>query len=454
MNMSIFKKRLLLIWTILLLLFKPSVVGERFNPLIFFLFISTTCLLFIIDNENNKRYMNKRNVFAFLLILLTAVYFLFQGLLLSNAKSTVINSIVVIFGTSICIVYVSRKDNVPIILRTFINIFFWLSLSAVTTAVIFIFCGLDYTKIPVVANLNFFVHGYGKSNGTNLGSHLLFFPFTLVWSSFNIGGFSLPRFIGIFREPGMAQLFFITAYFLTYFVETKKVKLKRFVILLGSFLTFSTAGLLSFLGGLLMLKLFGKGKIPSLTMVTTTIISLTSIIIIFATIPNLGLLNKMSSASGKERSKSFENSLKILSESPIVGTGYYNGFRINHNDEVGHKDFLGLGLIGVAYEIGIIGLILYLILWYYGLFRLGNIQTLCIYMPCLLTLMFSQPSFNDVIVFFLILTDTSNMKLINYQTRLWQICFYRQFEGINLFYKYKLSTKKENEIKNYLCINL
>lgn len=411
MNISKQKKRLLFAWTILLLLFRPSIIGERFNPLIFCLFVVISVLIFLIDPEISKRYMNKKVVLTLMLILVTVIYFLLQGLLLSSAKKTVINSFVVIFGISICIAYVSRKDNVPEIFKSFINIFFWLSLSAIITFIIFLFCSFDYTKIPVVANLSYLVPGYGADKGSNLGSHLLFFPFTLVWSALNIRGISIPRFIGIFREPGMSQLFFLTAYFLTYFVEIKRVKFKRFVILIGTIFTFSTGGLLSFLAGFLMLKLFGKGKLPSIAVVTTTVISLVIIIFIFATIPQLGFFNKISSESGKERSKSFSNAFKLLSEAPIFGNGYYNDFRKNKNDVVVSKLFVGIP--AVACEIGIFGIILYSLLWYYGLFRLGNMQTLCIYMPCLLTLTFSQPSYNDVIVFFLILTDTSNMKLIS-----------------------------------------
>lgn len=410
MNISKQKKRLLFAWTILLLLFRPSIIGERFNPVIFFLFVVITVFLFLIDPEHSRRYMSRKVVITLLLILLTVIYFLFQGLLLSSAKRTVINSFIVILGTSICIAYVARKDNVTFIFKSFINIFFWLSVSAIITALIFIFCRFDYTKIPIIANLSYLTPGYGSYKGSDLGSHLLFFPFTLVWSALNIGGISIPRFLGIYREPGMAQLFFLTAYFLTYFVEVKKIKLKRTIILVGAIFTFSTGGLLSFLGGLLMLKLFGKGKMPSLAIVTTTIISLTIIIFIFATIPQLGFLNKMSSKSGKQRSESFSNSFKLLSEAPIFGNGYYNDFRKNKNDVVVSK--LLVGIPAVACEIGIFGIILYSLLWYYGLFRLGNMQTLCIYLPCLLTLLFSQPSYNDVIVFFLILTDTSNMTLL------------------------------------------
>lgn len=410
MNISIFKKRLLLVWTVLLLLFKPSMIGERFNPAVYFLFVSITGLLFLIDPESKKRYMNKRVVTALLLILLSVFYFLFQGLLLSNAKGTVINSFVVIFGTSICIAYVSRKENVQQIFKFFINIFFVLSLSAIFTAVFFIFFNFNASEIPLLANLNFLVPSYFRPAGIYLGNHLLIFPFTGVWSALNIGSYSLPRFIGFFREPGMAQIFFLTAYFLTYFIEVKRLKFKRIIILIGAVFTFSTGGLLSFLGGFIMLKLFGKGKTPNLTIIVTTMVSLTIIIAFFATIPYLGFLNKISSESGKQRSESFSNSFKLLSESPVVGIGYYGDFKKNSKGVVVSQQFLGLA--GVAYQIGIVGLILYSIAWYYGLARLGNMQTLCIYMPCLLTLMISQPSYNDVIVFFLILTDTSNLKLV------------------------------------------
>ncbi len=410
---SAFKKRLLFFWTLLLVLFRPSILGEQYNPIVFFLFVITTVLLFVIDPESLKRFMSRKVFIAFLLVALIVIYFLVQGLLLSSAKATVINSTVVILGVSICIAYVSRRENIPVILKAFINIFFFLSLSAFVTYAILILDGFDWSKIPVVANLSSLVPGYPVYKQGDLGNHLLFFPFTAVWSATSIAGITLPRFIGLFREPGMAQLYFLTAYFLTYFVDIKRVKLKRRVILFAVFLTFSTGALLSFLGGFLMFKLFGKGKMPSVSKLTFTMVTLSIIIFLFAIIPNLGFLNKMSSRSGKDRSKSFDSSLQLLSKSPVVGTGYYNDFIKNDKDVVVSKQFLGL--LGVAYQIGIIGIILYAIIWYYGLSRLANLQALCIYMPCLLTLIFSQPSYNDVIVFFLILTDTSNLKLTNFK---------------------------------------
>ncbi len=404
------KKRVLLfIWTLLLLLFRPSILGERFNSFVFVCFTIVSIILLLIQPSKSKWSFSRNVVYLFFLIVILLIYLFFQGLILTDIKRVVVNSVIVILGTSICFLLVLKKEHLNFILQSFINIIFFLSISAFVTYSIYLFLGLKVTRIPLVANLSHLAPSYNNEYNDFLGDHLLFFPFTGIWSALNVTNLSIPRHVGIFREPGMAQIFFLTAYFVTFFIETSRAKLKRLVILIGAFLTLSTSGLLSFIGGYIALRLFGQGRIPNGFRIVSTLFFFILMAIAFSNLPEIGFLSKISSESGQYRSESFENSAKLLAKHTMLGVGYYNGFETSETGIVNSKQFVGL--IGVGYQIGLVGIVLYLLVWFAGLYKLGSLKTLCIYVPCLVTLVFSQPSYNDVFVFFLLLFDTRSLNI-------------------------------------------
>src|SRR5688572_4428763 len=176
------KKFLLGIWTVLLLLFRPSFLGERFNPLVFLLFLLVTILISLIAYRKIKLLINNNLFLTFSLIVVLILYFLVQGMLLSEAKKTVINSTSVILGVSICILLISRKENIQTIVKTFINIHVLLGLSSIITILIFIIKGLDIQNIPVMANMNKIMGQSQEEYDIYSNNRLLFFPFSLSWA--------------------------------------------------------------------------------------------------------------------------------------------------------------------------------------------------------------------------------------------------------------------------------
>ena len=128
-------------------------------------------------------------------------------------------------------------------------------------------------------------------------------------------------------------------------------------------------------------------------------------------IPDIGILDKIASISGSQRTQSFLYSINLFAENPLFGTGYYKGFE--DMERLGEEYIQFLGIIGVAYQIGIIGLVLYSLPWFYSIRYFHNKTTFFVLIPCLATLFFSQPSYNDMIVWFLLLIDFKKVSHIS-----------------------------------------
>src|SRR5687768_946798 len=91
---------LLDVWTVIILLFRPSIFGERFNYIVFLVFLIVSSL--IIFNYRRTGLRVEKNLYmTSLVVLSTLFYFLIQGLLLSDAKKTVINSCILLIVVTV-----------------------------------------------------------------------------------------------------------------------------------------------------------------------------------------------------------------------------------------------------------------------------------------------------------------------------------------------------------------
>lgn len=390
-------------WVIVMLQFRPALIGDARNPLVFAVFACMTLTILLLYGKINPFRVSRDKWVMFLLIMLTGNYLLCQGLILSDAPETVRNSCIVILGSSICFYIILEKGNLLPIIKTFVYVHFVLGLSALATLVLFAAVGFNIDKLPIMTVLS--VYDKGALDNILL-EHVLFFPFTVIWSSYSLLGVTFPRFVGIYREPGMAQIFFFTAFFMAHYIPLKRPRLVKTVILIASFATFSTAGLLSFIGGYFCLKFFNRESRRS---ALTFLVPLALVVVVFVgalLLPNIGILAKAADVSGGSRLLSLEANWNAFQDDPWFGQGYYSGFvKDGSGKAVGDSFF---GVIDVSRQIGGIGFLLYFTCWGYGIFRLGSRRSLSIYMPCFLTL-WTQPSYNDVIVWFLLLLDTSKL---------------------------------------------
>jgi hypothetical protein len=389
------------IWTMVFLCFRPSIFGEKYNILVFMIFSGITAVIFF-TYPNKKMAVDRKAFYGYLLILVLVGYFFIQGIVMGAPPKTVFNSCFLIVVVSLLSLFVTSRFSSQVI-KSFIYILFAISLSSVVTMLIFVLSGMKEGGLLVLADLTEFVGRTKNVGPAFFDRHYVYFPFSVGWASVEIGNIKIPRLLGIFREAGMAQIFFFTAYFFTYIVDIRRVKVVRAVLFIAGTLTFSTSALISFLTGYIVLKFYPTpGSRVSIKKMFVAVVVIPAIVLVVLFFPDVGLMDKVSSFSGNQRSQSFMYSWKKFQEKPVLGFGYYKGFEQMQTK----KDYVQfLGLIGVAYQIGIIGLALYLCVWYYSLSKMNDRTTYFVLMPCFITLLISQPSYNDLIVWLLLLIN-------------------------------------------------
>lgn|GEM_PF-2322612 len=399
------KKSLLFLWVFLLLCLRPSIFGERYNLVVFVLLFTVSIFLLFIYRKNLIQ-LETRSFGLFALIMLLVSYLFIQGMLSGSPPIIVFNSCFLIASVSLLSMYILSLDN-AFILKSFIYIHVGLSMSSIVTFLMFVAGGFGSSGLITLGTIDNFMNTTLPNGfeGEFYAYHHIFFPFTHSWSGIGLGGLYIPRLLGIYREAGMAQIFFFTAYFLTYVVELNRVKLVRNILLIGGLFTFSTAGVLSFLAGYLVLNFYPRQKIKlNLMKLLSVFIAIPVIVTAVLFTPDFGVLAKVNSISGNERIKSYQRSWDQFVESPLVGHGFFNDFEKNR--DVNDDKFIDtLGLIGFIYQLGIVGLFLYSLPWIYSLYYFNNPKTYFVLMPCLLTLLVSQPSYIDMVVWFLLMID-------------------------------------------------
>jgi O-Antigen ligase len=398
------------LWAILLLLFRPSVIGENYNSQVFIIFFIVTVA--ILSTEIRERFsLSVGRIIVVVCVYICVAYFFIQGMILSDATKTVINSCVFLLMLMPCLVLILARHQHRV-LQVIINFHVLLAVSAVITFSIFIATGFSIDRLPTIANLDSLL-GLGMSDpSVGLINHIMFFPFTICWSTTGIAGIEIPRFTGMYREPGMAQIFLLTSFMLSYFIEVKHQRLKRILLLIASVLTFSAAGLVNLLVAVFFLAFSNssvKGSVVRILKKPIVVLVGLVLFVVMAKQTYQYVAEKLDDISGIDRVDSFQRGWQDLMENPVFGKGYYASFKKDSEGVVVSQNFIGLP--GVSYQLGMVGLFLYFLCWYFSLTKLGRRKTLCIYIPCLLTLALSQPSYNDVFSWFIIFLDTRNFEI-------------------------------------------
>jgi len=378
-------------WTILFLLLVPSIFGAAYNKELFIALVLMTIFI-VYHSKNHFVDISVNKIILFLILLANVLYFLIQGLILSTSISTVLNSSLFI-GALIPLLFVMSS---PLIQQKFIDCFisihFILALSAVISIFLLIFYNLDQLS-------------YSEFRIKDYSSRSILFPFTVYWSKFNHLWIPLPRMSGIYKEPGLAQAFFLTAFWLS--VVAKKNVLTRSILFLGALLTFSGAGMFNIL--ISFAVFIGIGQ-RLFTIIIRRPIFFLVIFTVLAIVFSIGypeIKRKANSLSGKERFKSYTYSLETLKKNPIWGTGYYSSRKVDGT----YGDVQELGLLGAAYQLGYFGLILYLGVWAFSIIIINKGAHLYVFVPFLTTLLFFQPNYNDPIIWLLL---TLNIRKIEF----------------------------------------
>ena len=237
----------ILFWTITFLQLRPSIIGQKYNVFAFFLFTISNVVYWIykkrISLKTDKILAKESLLFVFFYS-----YLLINGLILSDSTNAVINSVLFSILTIPFFLIIIGDENSKLgFLKSFINIHFVLSISSIITFIIYLIGNFSYDKLPWVIQIEFMKDMY-KSG------HFILFPFTIIWSSGFFLDIPFPRFVVFYKEPGIAQMFLATSFFLTYRIKINRAKIKRMLILFGLLLTFSTTAFISLAAGYLAMS--------------------------------------------------------------------------------------------------------------------------------------------------------------------------------------------------------
>lgn len=284
-------------------------------------------------------------------------YLLFMGYLFINVCVSLsldlfdfIKISLISFLPILWILFVSNR-NLYVFLKSLLKLNVLLSLSAIITYSMMIFVNAQFQLYEL--KLDTFVDNDHYKFG-------VFFPFSILYSGAAIvGGQWFPRFIGLFREPGIAQFAFIMSYYtVNLFFSKKKLLFSKIVLLTGFILTFSTAGIIGFfLSEVIRLAVFkrGKGNWKYLKNIIYILGALCLILVflyfIFDDSMQFGVAGKLANKSGASRVLSMITALDFLLIKPWFGHGFHKFSQ--------SEMFENVNLLTASSEIGIVGVILY-----------------------------------------------------------------------------------------------
>lgn len=397
---------MLVAWLICLLMFRPFSIGEYYSQEIFLLLALITLILVTVRPGPLRLFARWSTVLIVSVCVLVNLYFLMQGFVLSSARTTVLNATVLSIGSIVCCALVLNKDNVSFIFKVFVVLHVLLGISGIISTFLYALLGLNIAPLVI---MRFPIY-------SETAQHLLVVPFSLYWSWTEVLGQIIYRFTGGYREPGAAQIFFVTAYLMTYFIQIRGQGVMRSILLFSSLITLSTAGVFNLVIGVTLLYLF-NGRLRRLTPRTLGALIIIVILVLFLVIipSDLNLFTRLSSnVSGISRLRIEQENFQLFMRSPIWGVGYYSGFELSDTGAAGSRF---LGLTSTAYQIGVVGLFLYGAAWWAGLFKRASRSTWCIYAPGLISLLVFQPIYNSTFIWFLLVLDTSSIQLQSFKWR-------------------------------------
>jgi hypothetical protein len=181
----------------------------------------------------------------------------------------------------------------------------------------------------------------------------LYLPASLFYSQdYTIGstGLSLPRAIGIFREPGVFQIFLNTAIILSALEPLKTIRIATVIIcIIGVLLTGSTAGL-----SILCISIPLHFSLRSHSLKNLIPISIAVVVAFCFIFPlaisskSVGLMEKLQNESGEDRVLALREFWKYAVESGLWGTEWDSASSGSIKSETGSLPlfYIKYGLIG------------------------------------------------------------------------------------------------------------
>ena len=218
----------------------------------------------------------------------------------------------------------------------------------------------------------------------------LYFPVTPGFGRISIGSFQFLRLTGLFRECGIAQLFYIWAISEAEYYFNIPKWIKRLLVL-GLLFCFSTMGyvnLVIWMCAKLFLNMKNSMDKKSFRRNLLLILYLVIFVIAFANIPGIRIADK-AKVSFNARFGGYMEIFELFKSNPLFGT---DSFVENSSS----------GLFQMIYQIGLVGLILYYSIILFAFFHAQNKKRFILAnLAGIITLTISQPIWDAPLLFLL-----------------------------------------------------
>lgn len=278
-----------------------------------------------------------------------------------------------------------QPDDTRLVLKTMAMVFIILSFSqAVTYIYMFI------TRNPSGILLGDLV----TPNAAQPWPIRWYFPFTTTAGLQKFGGMLFPRATGIYREPGIYQAFLLMTYVSIDYLDFRRKWIIQLLILFALLTVFSTAGYVFFLACLFykqLLKIKAK-RTFLLALLTIATVLIGGFLLWDAGV--MGLRYKLY-VQGMRLAQT-QAVFEALRENPLWGLG------------IGNTEG-GVNFLAFLSSIGLVGGGLYVLMILYSIFTQCTPRTLEIYLPLLLTTLFSQPLYQKGIMVFMLFLSVRSL---------------------------------------------
>lgn len=386
-----FLKLLVVLMLLSTFLYKPTTIGINYTPIGMILSL-LCCLLFISISKGRQVTLSKKNIALMAAITLYFSYACFQSVILLGWFD--INLLKAYFSI-ICLVLCSsilfqNKLIEYYFFKSFITILVLFVVSNIFTIVLAKIFTLDRV---LLADIPMMDDGYRL---------ILYYPFTAVYGRLTISGDVIMRLTALFREPGIAQAFYVWALVICgQYFSSKYIKI---LLILGVFMTLSTVGFLNLMVVISLVTIFTI-NFKRLRSYASLIISLSLLVgafTFFSSVPGLSLESK-SSISYDARVGKLDEGIEEFYNAPIFGLGasdlYIEG--------------TATSFLQQAYAVGTVGIILYISIFFVGLiYERRNWKVFFLsYLSIMITLLFSQPIELSPLVMLPLLVDFKNKYL-------------------------------------------
>jgi hypothetical protein len=229
----------------------------------------------------------------------------------------------------------------------------------------------------------------------------LYFPFTLTYHFVRIGGVTIDRVVGLWREPGLYQMFIIVSFFALDFVHIRKKPLLKVLLILSLLATFSTAGYVVLLVCLAYKHLLLRPIGPIKKIVVAIV--LVALLGAYALVPKIGLTDKL--GRSEKRLLSPQVSWQLLMQRPIVGYG------ITSEEQFVPGVKLGVNMLASLHKMGLGGLSIWITILVWTTMTHHRRFTLTPLISVILTLLVAQPTYASSFTFFMLLLPTRDLEV-------------------------------------------